>query len=188
MAIKITINQQEQSRQELAREVEEKKPTQAKMNLKVRKTPDGNIMIFDHLDIDIVMMPKKKKIITFPKEDYGDSVYKTQSRMFDYLVRKGVVVYDSVQGGSVFSSIEATIVEAADFNTTQLTLFAIGKFIEEERPAMEYQAALEREFERRLSQPLESESTEFDARRHAEQKGSIRPGVKPYGLASSYRF
>jgi len=188
MAIKITINQQETARQELAREAEEKKPTQAKMSLKARKTPDGNIMIFDHHDIDIIMMPAKKKIVTFPKEEYGENVYNTQSRIFDYLVRKGVIVYDSVQGGNVFSSIEGQIVESADYNTTQLTLFAIGKFIEEERPSMEYEKAMEAEFERRLSQPLGDESTEFDPRRHAEEKGSIRPGVKPYGIASAYRF
>jgi len=188
MAIKITINKQEQSRQELAREAEEKNPTQAKMSLNARKTPDGNVMIFDHHDIDIILMPGKKKVVAFPKEQYGESVYTAQSRMFDYLMRKGVISLDSVQGGNVFSSLEGTIVESADYNTTQLTLFAIGKFIEEERPSMEYERALEIEFERRLSEPFEDESTEFDPRRHAEEKGSIRPGVKPYGLASAYRF
>jgi hypothetical protein len=188
MAIKITINQQEQARQDLAREAEEKKPIQAKMELKARKTPDGNVMIFDHLDIDIVLMPAKKKVVAFPKQEYGENVYNAQSRMFDYLVRKGVITFDSVQGGNIFSSIEGKIVESKDYNTTQLTLFAIGKFIEEEKPAMEYERALEAEFERRLAQPLESESTEFDPRRHAREKGSIRPGVKPYGLASAYRF
>jgi len=188
MAIKITFNQQEKARQDLAREVEEKKPVQATMELKARKTPDGNVMIFDHNDIDIVLMPSKNKVVAFPKEEYGENVYNAQSRMFDYLVRKGVIIYDSVQGGNIFSSIEGNIVESKDYNTTQLTLFAIGKFIEEERPSMEYERAMEIEFERRLSQPLESESTEFDPRRHGKQKGSIRPGVKPYGLASAYRF
>ena len=44
------------------------------------------------------------------------------------------------------------------------------------------------EFEKRLTEPDEEESTEFDAKRHAVEKGSIRPGLKPYGLSSVYRL
>ena len=36
-------------------------PVTRKFELKIRKSLDGNLMIFDHADIDIVIMPSKKK-------------------------------------------------------------------------------------------------------------------------------
>ena len=36
--------------------------------LKAKKTLDGRIMISDHTDIDIVIMPTESKIITFSKQ------------------------------------------------------------------------------------------------------------------------
>ena len=60
--------------------------------------------------------------------------------------------------------------------------------MDEEKPAMEYEEAVEADFERRLSEPLPNESTDFDPSRHADRKGGIRPGVQPYGISSVYRF
>ena len=64
---------------------EEKKPTQATISLEARKTLDDNIIIFDHKDIDIVLMPAKNKIVAFPKEILSEYVYLTQDRLFKYL-------------------------------------------------------------------------------------------------------
>ena len=61
------------------------------LELKARKTLDGNIMIFDHHDMDIVLMPEKSKIVTFAKNDFSDMVYAAQDRLFEFLKRKGVV-------------------------------------------------------------------------------------------------
>jgi hypothetical protein len=33
-----------------------------------RKNLNGDIMIFDHNNIDIVLMPEKKKVVAFAKE------------------------------------------------------------------------------------------------------------------------
>ena len=41
---------------------------QVTIELNARKTLDGDIMIFDHEDMDIVVMPSKKKVITIPKD------------------------------------------------------------------------------------------------------------------------
>jgi hypothetical protein len=186
MAIKVTISQQETERQKLAQESEQK--PQATIKLQARKTPDGNVMIFDHKDIDIVLMPNKRKVVTFPKDQMDEIIYNTQSRLFDFLTKKGIIEFESVQGGNVFASLEGKIVESKDYNTTQLALFAISKFMDEERPVMEYEEAIEADFERRLSEPLPNESTDFDPSRHSDRKGGIRPGVQPYGISSVYRF
>ena len=57
----------------------------ATISLNARKSLDGNILIFDHDIMDIVIMPEKKKIITFPKNTMGDHVYNAQDRLFDFL-------------------------------------------------------------------------------------------------------
>ena len=47
-------------------------PVVVNLELKARKTLDGNIMIFDHQEIDIVLMPQKNKIVTFAKDDFSE--------------------------------------------------------------------------------------------------------------------
>ena len=54
------------------------------IQLQARKSLGGDIMIYDHDDIDIVVMPGKKKILTFAKEYYGDHVYEAQNRFFKF--------------------------------------------------------------------------------------------------------
>ena len=66
--------------------------------LKIRKTLDGNLMIFDHADIDIVILPTKNKVLALPKETMTDAVYGAQNRLFAHLKRKGVIDLTSVQG------------------------------------------------------------------------------------------
>ena len=59
MAIVFKIEQEEEP-QVVLRVGEERKP-QATVLLNARKSIDGNIMIFDHMDIDIVLVPRTKK-------------------------------------------------------------------------------------------------------------------------------
>ena len=62
-----------------------------RIELKARRTIDGNIIILDHEDIDIVLMKEKKKCVTFPKDTMSDKVYYSQDRMFKFLSRKGLI-------------------------------------------------------------------------------------------------
>ena len=137
---------------------------------------------------DIVMMPEKSKIVAFPKESMGTHVYEVQNRFFKFLFNKGVIILDSVQGGNVFSSMEAKIAESKDYNVTQNILLTIGKFIEEERPLYEFEKAFEEEEEKRLLEPPPEESTEFDPEKyHSREKGSMRD-AKAFGIANIYRI
>ena len=156
------------------------------LDLNIRKTLDGNLMILDHKDIDIVVFPKKSKVIAFAKEIMGDHVYDSQDRFFRFMTNKGVIDRDSIQGGNIYSSMEATIPSSEQYNMVENVVLTIGKFIEEERPYYEYERALEDEMEKRLSEPTPEESTEFDPNRHAEKKGSLsRARV---GLTAVYRM
>jgi len=135
------------------------------------------------------LMPKEKKIVAMAKDVFGPQVYEAQDRLFKFLTRKGVIRIDSVQGGNIYSSMEAMVAESIDYNETQIALFSIGKFIEKETPFMEYETAFEKKEEERLSAPGKEESTDFDPERfHNQEKGSIRPGVKPFGIANIYRL
>ena len=67
-------------------------------------------MIYDHKDIDIVLMQEKKKIVAFAKDMLTDTVYGAESRLFEYLRKNGIIAYDSIQGGNIYGSMEAKII------------------------------------------------------------------------------
>ena len=192
MAITIKVNKPEKKPEQIKIKVGEQKkdkPTQLSVVLQARRTLDGNVMIFDHKDIDIVVMPGKKKIISFAKEVYGDAVYEAQDRLFKFLARKGVVGHETIQGGNIYSSMEAKILESKDYNSVQIALFSIGKFMEEEKPYFEFEKSFDEEFEKRLADPGPEESTDFDPEKyHDAEKGSIRPGIRSFGIANIYRL
>ena len=157
--------------------------------LDVRKTLNGDIVVRDHPDIDIVVMVEKNKIVAFPKETLNDEVYLTQDKLFDFLSKKGVVSPEDVVGGSLHGSIEAEILENPSLNVVNICLMTIAKFIEEERPYFEYAEKFEKEQEKRLTAPSEAESSEFDPSRHADIKGTLQPIYirSPYGMSFTYR-
>jgi hypothetical protein len=153
------------------------KESKVSLELQIRKSIDGNYMIFDHNDIDIVVMPEKKKILTLPKELITDQVYGAQNRMFSFLKRKGVIDFGSIQGGNVYGSMEANFAEGA--GALEYILLNISKFIDEERPYFEFmdsQEELENEY---VTDPNNEDSTELGDVDHAEQKGVMKKS-NPY--------
>jgi len=155
------------------------------IQLQARKSLNGDIMIYDHDDIDIVIMTEKKKILTFAKEYYGDHVFEAQNRFFKFLMNRGVIDYDSVQGGNLFSSMQAQMQESKMYNEVQHTLLAISRFIDAERPLMEFERAFDQQEEDRLNAPPPGEYTEWDPDKyHGERKGSINTGQMPYGIST----
>lgn len=150
------------------------KPSSNTLSLNARKSIDGNIMIMDHDEIDIVLMPEKKKIIAFPKKSLQDSVYAAQDRFFNYLGVKGVITRESIKSGNVYGSMECEYPEPLQgVNAVQVVVYSIGKFIEEEKPHMDWEAKLEQEFEDALTDPDDKNSTELGEVPHKAQKGSI---------------
>ncbi len=144
------------------------------VELNARRSLDGNIMIFDHIDIDIVYMPGKKKLATYAKGMMSDSVYAAQNRMFDYLQKKGVVLPESIRGGNVYGSMEAMVPESAgNLDETKVVLLSLSKFLDEEKPYFMYEKKLEDEETERITEPEDEDSTEFGEVPHAQKKGSI---------------
>jgi len=157
------------------------------IELKARKSLDGNIMIFDHQEIDIVIMPDKNKVVSFAKNDYSETIYEVQNRLFDFLKRKGIITFDSIRGGNVYGSLEAMIAESKDeeINTLDYTIYNVYKFLKEEKPYYDYIDDYEQMLDDYYTHPTEEDSTELGEVPQAAEKGSIRPGYNysPYWMS-----
>jgi len=182
----ITINVGEEA--VAAAEAEEKKPVQSQIALNARRSLDGNYMIFGHPEIDIVVMPEKSKVVTFSKDEASKYVYEAQDRLFSYLIRRGVVDFETVQGGNIYNSLEADILESKieGVNSVQSTLFNIGKFLLEEKPYYSYIQAFYDQEEGALVDPDAEHSTELGEVPQQVRQGTIFPGMNPYALFYEY--
>ncbi len=160
-----------------------------KILLNAKKTIDGNIIVFDHPDMDILILPATSKIVSLPKEEIDDELYDGQKRLFKFLVRKGVVDFSTVQSGNLFMSMEGAIPDVeGEGDKIQYCLYVLSKFIEQELPFYKDQEEYEKEMEQDLLKPEPDEYTDFDPNRHAETKGSMPPRMTSYGIHSIYRL
>jgi len=159
-----------------------------RIELKARRTIEGNIIILDHEDMDIVLMTEKKKCVTFPKETMSDKVYSSQDRMFKFLARKGLISHSSIRGGNVFGSLEAEMLESkipgVDYN--QALLFSIHEYIKEEKPYFRSSEEYDDDRLDAMLRPSPEDSTELGDVPQAAQKGSHSPSVRPYGFMYNY--
>jgi len=158
----------------------------ASFKLKAKKTLDGNIMVFDHNDIDIVIRPELKKLVTFKKDGAdGNVAYGASDRMFKHLNSKGIISLDTVQGGAVLDSYEAKIPDTNLEAPIKILLLSISKWIDSERPYFEYGEDYEDLMNNRLLKPDGEESTELGEVPQDGQKGSIVPGYyrSPYWMS-----
>jgi hypothetical protein len=150
--------------------------------LDMRRTLNGDIMIFDHKEIDIIILVEKKKVVAFAKDSVSETTYGSEKRLFDYLKRKGIVQFDSIQGGSVHGSLQAMLLESKELDNIKVTLYEISKWLETEKPFLEddYSDSVD-DF---MLHPDQEMSTELGEVPHEEEKGSI----KQRGLFAPYLY
>lgn len=160
-----------------------------KILLKAKKTIDGNIIVSDHPEIDIIVLTKKSKVVMMPKDELDDEIYDTQKRLYKHLSKKGVIDMNSFQAGDLFMSMEAAIPESTDGDKIQYVLYTLAEFIEDELPFYEDQKEYEKQVEDNLLEPEPDEYSEFDPNRHAEEKGSMHRGNnKNFGIGAIHRL
>lgn len=150
-------------------EIVEKDRIEAK--LKLRSSINGDLMIMDHKDIDIVIKQEEKKIVAFAKETLSDLVYGAQSRMLEYLRSNGLIEIDSIQGGNIYGSLEAKLQEGP--KVVEVTLMKIAEWMEEEAPMINGRTAYDDMEDEHLLSPDGEYSTELGEVPQAEEKGSI---------------
>ena len=151
-------------------------PIAAKVNLKARKTMDGNILIVDHPEIDIVLSQSQNKVLALSKSQYWDHIYATQNRLFEHLRKNGVIDPASVHSGNIFGSLEGTILtpkEPAKIDPIQMSLYTVVSFLLEEKPHYLAVQQYKIDFEKELLEPSEKDSTELGEIPHKPHKGTV---------------
>ena len=155
-------------------ETPEKKKQLFTIKVKARRTLDGNIIVSDHPEIDIVIMPDKMRVITFSKENFDDHIYQTQDRFMKYLTKKGTIVFDSIASGNVYGSLEAKIIKPIqELPIDDLMLMLVSKWIDSEKPSVVYQQAVADAYIDSVTEPNDKESTDLGKVPAAQEKGSV---------------
>lgn len=153
-------------------------------NIQARRALNGDIMIFDHKDIDIVVMDAQKKIVAFAKDLMSEVVYGAESRLMEHLRKFGIIEYDSIQGGNVYGSLEGKIHESKELDAIKMSLYQISQWMDSEKPAMEALEAHDDMFDDAFTTPDVENSTDLGEVPHGEEKGSI----KKHGMFSPYYY
>jgi hypothetical protein len=146
----------------------------AEFRLDAREALNGDIMIFDHKDIDIMFLKEKNKVIAFAKDLMSEAVYGAENRLMTFLKKRGIIAYDSIQGGNVYGSIEAKVLDSKELNALNVTLKNISEWIESERPYFEAAEDYEDMISDSFADPAEDDTTALGKVPQEEEKGSIR--------------
>jgi len=161
-----------------------------RLELEARQSLNGDIMIFDHGDIDIVLSPTSNKLVAFPKDTMNDLVYGAQNRLMAHMVKKGILVPESVQAGSIYGVLEATLQTPAQegLSAGKMALINLSTFINEERPYFENTEAIISMDDEKMIHPDKEDSTELGEVPQSDKQGSIRHGFirDPYALNYMY--
>ena len=159
-------------------------PRLLEFDLNLRRALNGDLMIFDHADIDIIVMLEKKKIVAFAKDLMTEIVYGAESRLFDHLRKKGIIAFDSIQGGNVYGSLEGSLLNSKELDSVKASLYEISKWMDSERPYFEAVKAHDEMMDDEILNPDGEDSTELGDIPHEEEKGSI----KQHNLFSPYLY
>tara|TARA_Y100000816_G_scaffold286746_1_gene268363 strand:+ start:300 stop:977 length:678 start_codon:yes stop_codon:yes gene_type:complete len=144
-----------------------------KFEMNIRKALNGDLLIFDHSDIDIVLMVEKKKIVAFPKDLMSEVVYGAESRLMEWMRKNGVIEYDSIQGGNVYGSLEGKIHESKERDPIKSTVYQLSEWIKSEAPSSKMKKGHDDMMQDAQLKPDEENHTELGEIPHAEEKGSI---------------
>jgi len=139
--------------------------------LKLRSSINGDLMIMDHKDIDIVIKQNDKKVVAFAKETLSDLVYGAESRLFEYLRQNGLIEIDSIQGGNIYGSLEAKLQEGEKI--MEIAIMKIAEWMEGEEPMITGRTGYDDMQDDHLLEPDGEYSTELGEVPAAEEKGSI---------------
>ena len=156
-----------------------------KKKVAVTKTIDGDLMFLNHPYITIVA--KKDKVLCFAKDgNYTDDAYAAMKRLMDYMVKKGIVKPETVQGGNIYASLEGTYGKPADDRSVlQLVVYHVDEFLKNEKEE-HYDEYYRDEFEEYLLDPPEDDATELGEVPQEEKKGTVPQN--PYVTPLIYRI
>jgi hypothetical protein len=158
----------------------------ATSNLNIRRDMTGNYIVYDHVDINIIILTKRGVIFTMPKSNngnYDDISYGAQNRFFRFMSEQGIVDPATIQGSNIIGTLEAKILKPKrdNLNPIQVTVFAIDKFMNEEKPYFQMKQTYEEREEERMMNPDEEHSTELGEVPQQDQQGGVDPNYRGVG-------
>jgi hypothetical protein len=156
----------------------------ATFEMNIRKSLNGDLLIFDHADIDIVLMVDRKKLVAFPKDLMSEVVYGAESRLMEWMRRNGIIEYDSIQGGNVYGSLEGKIHESNERDSIKSTIYQLSEWISSEAPSSKMKKGHDDMMQDAQLEPDEENHTELGEVPHEDEKGSIRS----YGMFDPYLY
>ena len=180
MAIKINITDQD-----TVQDAEQVKPEPAGVKIEIiekdrinfglntRSAINGDIMILDHKDIDIVLKQNGGKIMAFAKETISDFTYGAEARLLEFMRAKGVLEYDSIQGGNVYGSLEGKLMTSTESEPNKIALKVISEWMSTEDAYIKGSTAYDDMSDEHLLSPDGEYSTELGEVPAEEKKGSI---------------
>ena len=141
--------------------------------LMTRSAINGDIMILDHKDIDIVLQQKDGKILTFAKDTLSDFTYGAEARLMEFMRKKGILVYDSIQGGNIYGSLEGQLMTSEDVEVNKVALKVISEWMNTEESYLKGSTAYDHMEDEHLLDPDNEYSTNLGEVPQEEKKGSI---------------
>ena len=95
----------------------------------------------------------------------------------------------SIQAGNIYASMEATIPKPVeDIDSTQVAIFNIFKFLEEELPIFAYEKQYDHMQDEQNTNPDSQNSTELGEVPHKEKKGVLGQAVQSPQYAYNYMY
>ena len=152
------------------------KPRNVKrVKIAIRKTLDGNLIVQDHHNMNIVISPEKGKIIAFPKGEFNDDCYADQDQLFQFLTQNGVISADTIIGGNIYGSLEATYQKEkkGEEEPLEVVIYNVSSFLNKDKEEYKIRKKFIDDLERELLAPDEESSTELGEIPHEKFKGSI---------------
>ena len=177
MTIKINITDQDTeqvtAQDEGGVKIEIIEKDEINFKLMTRSAINGDIMILDHKDIDIVLKQDNGKILTFAKETISDYTYGAESRLLEFMRKKGILEYDSIQGGNIYGSLEGQLMKSEDVEVNKVALKVISEWMTTEESYLKGTTAYDDMSDDHLLSPDGEYSTELGEVPAEEKKGSI---------------
>jgi hypothetical protein len=151
------------------------KETGIQKEVQLTRTLNGDYVLREHPEMEIIFIPTKNKILALPKDEYNEHVYHAQNEFFQYMNKKGVIIPESINGGSIYGSLQAgyNAQPPGGENPLQVVIYTAASYIEEKRPSIAFEKEFQDTMEKELFKPSVEDSTELGEIAQEPFKGSI---------------
>ena len=117
---------------------------------------------------------------TIPKPYAGDNVYDYQKDLMDHLYQRGVISYESIQGGDRFGMLEGMYNPEAPegIDPVQVAMLQLERYIHETAGEDEKAEEYDKDIEDRFTDPTPEDSTAYGAIKPVQDDALWTHGIR----------